>query len=113
MRYGNKPPHKISELREVARFIPGRLHRDTRFGFSLHLAERYVKGEIYALLTFTVSGDTSQYVALIDSRGVNYCGEGVPFWRHREHNLLCKIDGNRHEQTMIVGVIQGMEIPEV
>ena len=38
VRHRNKPPHKIRELREVTCFILAGTIRDTRFGFSLHLA---------------------------------------------------------------------------
>ncbi len=45
MRYGNKPPQKIRELREVPLYVPVGRVWGTRFRFCLHLAARYHAAE--------------------------------------------------------------------
>jgi hypothetical protein len=89
--------------------------RDGFSGDRVRLAERYVKGELYTLLTFTIAGYTPEYIALIQPRSLDKSGEGgiSPLWRKREHYFLRDVDGYRHEQPMLVSVIQGMEKPEV
>jgi len=79
----------------------------------VRLAERYIKGELYTLLTFTIAGDTTQYVAFVQARRIDHCAKGISAGGERENNFFGDIGGDRHEQSMLVRVIQSVEIPEI
>lgn len=84
---------------------------------SIRIAERYVKGELYLLLTFTIAGCASQYVSLIQARSLDKGTEGCEspsrIWPTGEHDFLSDVNCYRHEEPVFVSVIQSVENPEV
>ena len=78
----------------------------------IRLAERYIKGELNALVCFTVAGDLTQYVALLKTWGTKHYRELGRFGSHFQLDGLSNVGANASKNNVFICDVQCVEGPQ-